>query len=212
MDASELIIPNDNVAPESPAPVPAETEGSKLPSMPEPLLKIPAVHGLITGNPGAFSLPIKESKDREDLQDLKKYKEWLGKAGMYVYAALDGKTGVVANALYVHPEELKAADAAGKLAEVAPPFDQVNHNIAKSGSAHPSLTSGAVPTGLKGAPVPQPPTAPMQTAQSSVPPPPASAQRKALTAQIANLQPGGPTSAPAPGAGSLLRSILKPVV
>jgi hypothetical protein len=65
-----------------------------------------------------------------------------------------------------------------------------------------------VPTGLKGAPIPQPP----QIAQSPVAPPPASAQRKVLTAQINNLQPGGPTSGSVPGAGALLRNILKPVV
>jgi hypothetical protein len=135
---------------------------------------------------------------------------------MAVYSALDGKTGVVFNQLYVHPEELKAADAAGQLHTLAPPFDQVNHLISKSGTAHPALDTGhQVPTGLKGAPIPQPPqvagAAPVAPS-ASIPPLPASAQRKALTAQIANLSPGSPTSGPVPGQGRLLNNILKPVV
>jgi hypothetical protein len=179
--------------------------------MPEPLLKIPAVSGLLTGKPGAFSLPIKESKGREDLQDLAKYKDWLTQAGMAVYTALDGKTGVVFNQLYIHPEELKAADAAGQLSQLAPPFDQVNHLIGKSGTAHPALDANhSVPVGVKGPPVPQPPLA--ASAAPPVAPAPASAQRKVMTAQVNNLQPGGPTSGPGPGQGQLLRAILKPVV
>lgn len=209
--AAQLVQPTDATAA---APAPADAEQPATPPMPEALLKIPAVSGLLTGKPGAFSLPIKESKGREDLQDLVKYKDWLGRAGMAVYSALDGKTGVVFNQLYVHPEELKAADAAGQLHTIAPPFDSVNHLIGKSGTAHPALdTAHSVPTGLKGAPIPQPPQMAQATApQSAVPPLPASAQRKALTAQIANLQPGSPTSGPAPGQGRLLNNILKPVV
>jgi hypothetical protein len=79
MDPSELVQP---VAPEA-APAPAEAP----PPMPEALLKIPAISGLLTGNPGAFSLPIKESKSKEDLQDLAKHKDWLQRAGMAVYGA-----------------------------------------------------------------------------------------------------------------------------
>lgn len=219
MDASE-VMPNAA----APAPAPAVTSAPPIPEgnqpdkapppMPPALLKIPAFSGLLTGKPGAFSLPIKESKNRADLQDFAKYKDWLGRAGMYVYSALDGKTGVVANALYIHPEELKAADAAGQLHQIAPPFDAVNHTIGKSGTAHPALdTNHKIPVGLKGPPVPQPPVAASAAPPApNLPPPPASAQRKVLTAQVNNMQPGGPTSGPAPGAGNLLRNILRPVV
>lgn len=217
MDASALVQPNGNApAPEvTPAPVTpdAAQPDNKPPPMPAALLKIPAVAGLLTGKPGAFSLPIKESKGREDAQDLVKYKDWMQRAGMALYTALDGKTGVVFNQLFIHGEELKAADAAGKLSLIAPPFDQVNHLIGKSGTAHPALNAGPVPVGLKGPPVPQPPLAASAAPPApSLPPPPASAQRKVMTAQVNNLQPGGPTSGPAPGQGQLLRSILKPVV
>lgn len=214
MDASELVQPNAAAAAPAPEVTPApETPESAQPEntpppIPPALLKIPAISGLLTGKPGAFSLPIKESKGREDVTDLIKYKDWMQQAGMALYSALDGKTGVVFNQLYIHGEELKAADAAGQLSQIAPPFDQVNHLIGKSGTAHPALNASPTPVGLKGPPVPQPPP----LAASAVPPLPASAQRKVMTAQVNALQPGGPTSGPGPGQGQLLRSILKPVV
>lgn len=207
--AADLVQPNETA---SPAPEP--TEQSAPPPMPPALLKIPAISGLLTGKPGAFSLPIKESKNREDLQDLKKYKDWLGRAGMNVYTSLDGKTGVVFNQLFVHPEELKAADAAGKLMQIAPSFDSVNHMIGKSGTAHPALDpNNATPVGLKGAPTMQPPqSADVPPMQAGPAPESQGIQRKIMAARLANMNPGSPTSGPAPGAGNLLRQVLKPVI
>lgn len=216
MDAND-VMPNDAAAGSPPAPeaAPEQAEPAATPPLPPALLKIPAFSGLLTGKPGAFSVPIKEAKNRTDLQDFAKYKDYLGKAGMAVYTALDGKTGVVFNQLYIHSEELKAADAAGQLTKLAPPFDQVNHAISKMGTAHPALDSGhSVPTGLKGAPIPQPPQSadvpPM--AQAGPAPESAGVQRKVMAARLTNMQPGSPTSGPVPGAGNLLRQVLKPVI
>jgi hypothetical protein len=182
--------------------------------MPEALLRIPAMQGLMTGSPGAVSDSIKDFAKRDDAGVLTKNKDWLTQAGFGFYRSLDGDTGVVFNMLYVHPEELKAADAAGKLKEVAPDFDSVNHAIGKSGRAHPALSAGPVPKGLKGAPIPQ---APPQMAQvppptANVPPPSAAAQRSLMGARVNNLTQGSPTSGPVPGAGRLLNQVLKPVL
>jgi hypothetical protein len=140
-------------------------------------------------------------------------KDWLTRAGFGFYQSLDGQTGVVFNMLYVHPEELKAADAAGQLKKIAPDYDSVHHSISKSGRAHPALSGAPVPTGLKAAPVPQPPQMSQEPPPTAnVPPPSAAAQKSLMGARIGNLAQGSPTSGPVPGAGRLLNQVLKPVL
>jgi len=222
MDAAEMVQPNDAAAP-APEVVPTAAPAAEVPppaaappqeKMPEALLRIPAMQGLMTGSPGAVSDNIKDFAKRSDAGVLTKNKEWLTRAGFGFYRSLDGDTGVVFNLLYVHPEELKAADTAGKLKEIAPDFDSVNHAIGKSGKAHPALSAGPVPKGLKGAPIPQPPqmsqVPPPPT--TPIPPPSAAAQQSLQNARVSNLQPGSPTSGPVPGAGRLLNQVLKPVL
>lgn len=220
MDASDVtpIAAAPAAAPEvtpaaaAPAPAPAAAAPPDT-KMPEALLRIPAMQGLMTGSPGAVSDNIKDFAKRDDAGVLTKNKDWLSRAGFGFYRSLDGDTGVVFNALYVHPEELKAADAAGKLKEVAPDFDSVNHAIGKSGRAHPALTAGPVPKGLKGAPIPQPPQmAQVPPPTANIPPPSAAAQKSLMGARVTNMQPGSPTSGAVPGAGRLLNQVLKPVL
>lgn len=175
-------------------------------AIPEDLLKIPAIQGLIAGQPGAVSAPIAEFAKRGEAKLVVEHKDALLKAGMGLYRSLDGQTGVIFNQLYVNPEEIKQADQAGQLLEVAPPFDVVNQALSKAGLAHPVLShSGEAPPAAAGAPIPTPP-------QASAAPIPASAQRKTQAARLANLAPGGPTTGASPGAGRLLNAILKPVV
>jgi len=111
--------------------------------------------------------------------------------------------------MYVHPEEIKQADAAGKLTEVAPPFDAIHHSISKSGINHPALDSSRkTPIAFKSAPVPAVP----QSTNAPMAATPASVQNKIATARLSNLSPGSPTSGPVPGAGRLLNQVLKPVL
>jgi hypothetical protein len=219
MDASDVtpIAAAPAAAPEvtaaAPAPAPDTTAAAPPEKMPEALLRVPAMQGLMTGSPGAVSDNIKDFSKRGDAEVLVKNKDWLTQAGFGFYRSLDGETGVVFNALYVHPDELKAADAAGKLKEVAPDYDSVNHAIGKSGRAHPALSAGPVPKGLKGAPIPQPPQmAQVPPPTANIPPPSAAAQKSLMGARVTNLQPGSPTSGPVPGAGRLLNQVLKPVL
>lgn len=191
------------VAPEAP---PA---GGKGPKLPDSLLKSPAIQGLLVGKPGAISASITDFKKRPEAENLMKHKEDLFKAGMGLYRSLDGQTGVIFNRLYVHDDELKQADAAGQLTQLAPPFDSVDHHIAKSGIFHPALDSKHVtPGGFKTAPMPVVP----QSANAPMAQSPASVQNKLATARVSNLQPGSPTSGPVPGAGRLLNQVLKPVL
>jgi hypothetical protein len=211
MDANHLVQPNV-AAPAAPEVTPTEPEApveTKPGTIPDTLLKIPAFQALMVGKPGAISDSIKDFSKRGEAEALVKHADVLKQAGFGFYRSLDGNTGVVFNRQYVHDDELKQADVAGQLRQVAPDFDSINHAVSKSGIFHPALDSSHVaPTSFKQAPMPSVP----QMAQSPIPPAPASVQTQANTARLRNLQPGSPTSGPVPGAGRLLNSVLKPVL
>jgi hypothetical protein len=135
----------------------------------------------------------------------------LQEAGLGFYKSMHGDTGAIYNQMYVHPQDLQAADKAGKLTQVAPPWHTVDHAISKSGGAHPALNSkGAV------GPAPATPMPPPQAATGAITPPgkplPAKAQNSLLQARIAATQPAAPTGGAVPGGSQLLNRVLKPVV
>ncbi len=202
--AREGAAPAPAPAPEESAPAPADATSEVNPE----LVRIPAVQAIFAGQPPAFSFDFKDAGKNEQLKLLEKHRADLKEAGMVLYKSISGKTGVVANMLYLHPEDLKQADKEGTLTELAPPFEQLNHTIGKSGENNPILSAtppAYAPTGPRARSVPQ-------ASNTLPPPPPAAAQRAAMKARLQNIQPSAPTSGPAPGAGALLRSILKPVL
>jgi hypothetical protein len=156
-------------------------------------------------------MDLKGTEDRKEVKLIADNKGVLTQAGFGFYRSLDGKKGVMFNALHVHPQDLQAADRQGKLLQVAPDWDLVNHAIAKMGLNHPIHSMQAPPAGF----APPTPQAPPQAASGMLPlmpPPPASVGNKMASARIANIQPGAPTSGPSPGAGRLLNSVLRGVV
>jgi hypothetical protein len=189
--------------------VPAEPAAEPEVSLPKELVRVPAMQALMVGKPGAASVNFKADRKLAVASEIFKHKDALTQAGFGLYRALDGDTGVLFNQFYLHPDEIKAADAAGKLLEIAPPLRELNSKISKIGREdHPVLNhDGVMPKGVKTAPVPNVPQMSPMVSQ-----PPAAAQRKALTAKIAGLNPGSPTSGPQPGAGRILNSLQKPVV
>jgi hypothetical protein len=217
-DAS-MIEPKDTTAPApeptTPETAPAEDEAAGqpetgAPKVPDAVLKIPAIQALFVGKPPALSAPIKEFSDRPEGKLISENKDILFQAGLGLYRSLSGDIGVLFNQMHIHPEELKAADKAGQLGKIAPPFDAINHMISKSGANHPALTTDSVPGGPKPAPMPAVPQ--MNSAQVGPTQSPAAAQRKALAAKVSALQPQSPTTGAQPGGGQLLNSILRPVV
>lgn len=215
MAATDLVEPKvETEAPVAPAPEEAPAEAAPAPeaSLPDEVLQIPAIQGLITGEPAAVSAPLKEFSKRGEAEVIAKNSQSLMKAGMGFYRSLDGQIGVVFNQMYLPGETLKQADQAGKLLEVAPPFDTVNEALGKTGLAHPALASGGPPAGPAVSGPPETPQAAQAPMQAGAAPLPASAQRKLMSARVTNMQQGSPTSGPSPGAGRLLNSILKPVV
>lgn len=193
------------VQPKATAPTPKESEPVTDGGLSDELLQIPAVQGLMAGSPAAISATIDDFQKRPEANIIIQQKPALMKAGIGFYRALDGGTGVVFNQSYLSGDELKAADKAGQLAQIAPPFDVVNSEIAKSGANNPVINA-APPTAFRTAPVPEvPQTANVSSASSGV-------QTQSQRARVKNLQPKGPISGPKPGAGRLLNTVLTPVI
>lgn len=190
-----LEVEPTNPQPELPDPEPGE-------GLPEPLLKIPAFQALMAGKPGALSVNLKLKTGAPESKLVAKNKDKLMRAGIGFYRSLGGDLGVIFNQLYISGEEIKAADTAGQLLQIAPDFDSIGGKTARSGSANPVMDA-QVPGGAATPPVPSPPQ------MSSGGGLPGAAQTKLSAARTKNILPGSPTSGPAPGAGQLMRSILK---
>lgn len=213
MDATD-IQPQPQAAPAAPqAPDPSQpptdTPQEQAAGLPEPLLKLHPIQAMIAGTPPAVSMPIKEFSKLPEAKEIVENADALKEAGFGFYKSINGTQGVVFNSLHIHPQDIQAADKAGKLEQIAPPWNHVAHVISKAGALHPALARTGVPQGLA---TPTPP-APPQAGSGQLPQPePASAAKKQATARLLALQPGAPTSGPAPGQGRLLNSILRPVV
>lgn len=186
---------------------PGEAEGGS--GLPPEVLQIPAFQGLLAGEPAAISASLEDFQKRPEAKVIQSAIPFLQKAGIGTYRSLGGDLAVLFNQFYISGQELKQADQAGKLLEVAPAFDQVNQSISGLGAdAHPSLKERQVPGALKTAPA----NPPQSASPVSTPPPSAEKDIKAQQARMKNMQPGAPTSGPSPGAGRLLNNILKPVL
>lgn len=205
-DLSELVTPID------PAAVPAPVEDSlPSPELPDEVLQIPALQAVFAGAPPAVSFDIKKAEKTPEAALIGKNKGALMEAGIGMYRSLGGDLGVLFNVTKISGEDLKAADKAGKLLEIAPDAGQVSSDILSSGSNHPALSAGA-PNGAPASP--QGVQAP-QTAQNPMPMPPtapAGQARQRLASMMKNLQPNAPTQGAKPGGGRLLDSILRPVL
>lgn len=199
----------------APAPVeitPTEPQAESAPAeggaeLPDAILKIPVFGPLMAGAPGALSIRIADMAKTEEGKTIAENAKPLQEAGMFFYRALDKTTGVIGNGLYVTPEQIQQADQAGQLGQVAPEFNLVNNEAAKSGELNPVLNA-QVPSGPPTAPAPAPP----QMSAGTMPaPPPASTQTKLAGARSKNLQEGSPTSGRA-AQGRLLNNLLKPAI
>jgi hypothetical protein len=186
-------------------------------ALPHEILKMPTFMALISGAPPALSARIGKGHDDNPAFDvIRKHKGLLQQAGFGFYKSLSGNLGVIYNSLYVHPQDILAADKAGQLQHVAPPADAIHHAIGKSGLANPVLRVNQPP----GAPAQQRSITPPQTAsgmlpvpsEQATPGPSAGVQNKDQQARLTSLKSGGPLTGPSPGAGRLLNNILKPVV
>jgi len=167
-----------------------------LETLPADIVDIPVIYNVAKGSPPAVSAPDKS--DDPAVQAITKHAQDLVAAGFGLYESIDGKSWVLFNTQSISADDLHTADSQGKLLEVAPAFSSVKTASPGQGAAGPAAGS--------------PPAAPQAPAQQPESQPAPSVQQKLATSRTANLAPGGPTSGPAPGAGRLLNSILKPAV
>ena len=197
--------PPVDAAPEA-APDAAPTAEGSASSLPDEILQIPAMSALLQGSPAALSMPLEGAEKRPEVAAIIKNKDAIFAAGFNTYRSLSGDVGVLFNQMFMSPEEIMAADKAGQLQQVAPPFDAVNEAVASAPlDAHPSQMPPRHTAQAAQAPVPTPPSFSSQSM-------PAAGQEKILKARLKNMQPGPPSSGASPGAGRLLNSITKPVL
>lgn len=199
----------------APQPAPAP-EGGGADISPE-LVQIPVIQGLLAGEPAAVSVPIAEFDAMPEGKLITQNKDSLMNAGIGFYRSLGGDLGAMFNRMFVSDSEIQAADKAGKLLELAPPFSQVNQALSQAGAQNPVLRDPAGrPTGFKtgGAPAPAPgPVANTQQAPAPMPSgKPSKTPARVVQSKMRALNPQSPTEGAKPGAGRLLNSILKPVV
>lgn len=203
--------PPEAVAP-APAGPPAAPEDDSAGLSPD-LVQIPAMQALLAGSPAAVSVPIAGFEKTPEGKAIVSNKDSLLDAGVAFYTSLSGDLGVMFNRMFVSDAEIKAADSAGKLAEVAPPLANVNQMVGSAGGSHPLL--GELPPSKGFQPGTPPPITPLpDTGGGPITPasPAKKIQDKVLGAKMLATAPGSPTSGPKPGAGRLLNQILKPVI
>lgn len=198
------------VAPVNPEEVPPQAADG----IPDEVLQIPAMQALMAGAPPAVSANISDFNKRPEGQLIAQAKDALTRSGVGFYKSLSGELGVLFNSLKVNPQDIQAADKAGRLLEIAPPMDVVNQEVAASGLDNPVLQAGAP----GGAPAARSASIPPSGSQMTPPPVPASGAGSGkqgamlMAARLKAMAPGAPTSGPKPGQGRLVNQILKPVV
>jgi hypothetical protein len=187
-------LPTESDIVASPQSPPAASE-TNAPEIPDEVLEIPTMFGLLNGAPPAVWAETGR-KDPEIAVIVRNVKP-LEEAGLGFYKSKDGKVTAMYNSAFVSQDTLRKADEAGTLTTDIPKYDEVKQN------ADAAITGAAPGAALPGVP------AVTQAAGS----PPSSATQKSLAVKRANnLQVGSPTSGPVPGSGRILNNILRPVV
>ena len=180
------------------------TEKPTSDDLPDELIQLPAIQAVFAGEPPALSASIQDFAQRPEAKLIVDNKDKLMGSGLALYRSLSGDVGVLFNQFYISPEDIKSADQAGRLQEIAPPFDAVTAHIGQSGANNPVLKDRPRPKGLAMASVQAPPPSGAMVAPASP------AQNRIVKERAQALQPGKPTDRGAQG--KLLSSIMRPVV
>lgn len=191
---------------------------SVFPNLPDDVLKIPLVQWLTMGKPAAVRIP--PGHYYPDLKPVQTHLPALVDNGFNVYKAQSTGDVVLFNPLYMPPTELQAIDQKGKIDQMIPDYGTLTGQAPKEMTdeeAQQQVTDGEnthrelMAKGYSASPVSVPaPVSP--TAQVSGPPPAPAVLRGIAKARLASLNPGAPTSGPAPGQGRILNGLLTPTV
>ncbi len=161
---------------------------------PEQVAEIPEVQKVLNGEPAAVK--ILRSERTPLTQKLSQNVPAVLKLGLSLYRTIDGEANVVFNNQILGADEVKAADEAGTLDDLAAPLSAISNEPVEKVSASPEKENGATPE--EKIPV-GPAPAPM----------PAKSQSKLTSARLTNLAPVGPTDRQTPGAGQILNDLQK---
>src|SRR6185503_6303543 len=168
---------------------PAASESTA--SIPDEVLEIPTMFGLLNGAPPAVW--AEAGRKDPEIQTVVKNAKPLEESGLGFYKSKDNKITVMYNSAFVDQAELAKADDAGTLTQLVPSYDNVRKNAESAISGAPSALPGV-------------------SAQAAGNPPSSSAQKSLANKRANNLQVGSPTSGAVPGGGRLLNSVLKNVI
>lgn len=160
--------------------------------LPDEVLKIPLIGGLLEGKPAAI-YDLANSKI-PPIEAITRNAKLLTETGINFYKSKDGALSVMFNSQFISQKELEKADKDGKLTEIAEPLASVMaaYDSVLSESAAPA---GSAPSA---SPAPQSPNTPIN--------------KRLTTARLQNLEPGSPTSGPAPGGGRIINEVLRRAV
>ena len=159
---------------------------SKDAPLPKEVLRIPLIQDLLRGKPAAVGFDSAAAQQNEEmLNTVIKNADALSDYGILPYVSQDKQSGAIYNATLVPPEDIAAADAEGKLFEVAPLLGGGGAEGGGTGAASVATGGGA----------------------ARVPPAPAAVQRTRTSSAAQNSTFDGPK----PGTGWLNR-ISKPMV
>lgn len=187
--ATESLVEPKETAPAEETPI-TESSGEQGAALSDEVLRLPVVQALTIGEPPAVSADIVAFSKTPEAKIIAQNKKSLMSAGFGFYRSLDGQFGTMFNQLFITGEDVKKADQAGALLEIAPLESDVKTVLQTAGQEQ----QAAVPP----APIASPTAAP--------------ANRKVMEERVTNMAPGSPLQGPRPGAGQILSSILKPVL
>lgn len=161
---------------------------SEASGIPESVLEIPLMRGILEGAPAAIYTPV--GTKGPEIETVLKHGKDLNAAGVGFFRDSANKLDVIYNSAYITKDLLEAAAKKNKIPEVAEPLSEVTARVNAAVGA--PAVGGAIAT-----------TAGTEMNLSETP---------INTARINNLQPGSPTSGPQPGAGRILNNLTKPVI
>lgn len=201
---------NQPTSPASPSKQLAPTD--VFPNLPAEVKSVPVVEWLSVGEPPAIR--VEPGQYFPELEPLAKNLPETLKAGLDLYKAQNGDS-VFFNPLFMSEQELQLADQEGKLEQLVPSYSELSGStpqevspekfdelLRTSEDVQSRLHSLTTPEDMEKEPAP--------AASAAVRP--ATTPEPVTTQRVKALQPGAPTSGPAPGAGRLLNAIIRKAV
>lgn len=169
-----------------PTTVPAPTQPEPASEIPEAVLRIPAMVALLSGTIPAISAPRGVKNPDPEVQTIVANQKPLLDAGFGFIAT--PTRSIIYNGLKIDPATIEAADKAGRLDDVAAPWEMLKQVALGTPKAPPADTvkPAALPTTAPAAPVPS-----------------TGANTELADAGAQNLSRKSPTDQPRPSAGAV---------